>query len=48
MEHVRDEMLRAETGSVAYEGTCAECGIGVIVRKNDSLHCTSCAFRCYL
>ncbi len=44
MERVRDEMLRRGAGSVAYEGVCAECGIGVIVRKNDSLRCTSCDF----
>lgn len=48
LERVRDSILRAETGSLAYEGICAECGVGVVVRKGDSLRCTSCGFRCYL
>ncbi len=48
MERIRDAMLRTRSSSMAYEGVCAECGIGVIVREDDALHCTSCGFRCYL
>ncbi len=48
LERVRDTMMRLPSGSVSYEGTCAECGVGVIVRDHDSLRCTSCGFQCHL
>lgn len=44
LERVRDALIRTGTGSLSYEGICAECGIGVVVRENDSLRCTSCGF----
>lgn len=48
LEHIRDTVLRTSSGSATYEGTCAECSIGVIVREHDTLRCSSCGFRCHL
>lgn len=48
LERVRDAVRTLPTGAIEYEGTCAECGIGVVVRTNDTLTCTSCPFHCNL
>ncbi len=47
------EQLRRESRTTmntfdAYEGICADCGQGVILRTADRLHCTSCGYQRYL
>lgn len=48
LERVKNTVRTVPAGSITYEGTCAECGVGVIVRTDDTLRCTVCGFRSYL
>jgi hypothetical protein len=48
LERVKNTVRTVPAGTITYEGTCAECGVGVIVRTNDTLRCTVCGFRGYL
>ncbi|WP_227355033.1 hypothetical protein [Haladaptatus salinisoli] len=48
LERVKNAVRTVPAGSMTYEGTCADCGVGVIVRTDDTLRCTVCGFRSYL